>query len=71
VRHFARNGYRTVGWMPGLKRPRPAGSFYSFDRLADDAGIGYRGMNFGCWRIPDQAAMALLQAQNLDRTAHR
>ncbi len=71
VRHFARNGYRTVGWMPGLKRPWPEGAFYDFDRLADDAGIGYGGMDFGYWRIPDQAAMALLQAQELDRSAQR
>ena len=36
VSHFARHGYRTVGWMPGLKRPWPEGAFYGFDRLADD-----------------------------------
>ena len=71
VRHFARNGYRTVGWMPGLKQPWPEGAFYGFDRLADDAGIGYQGSDFGYWRIPDQAAMALLQAQELDRTEQR
>ncbi|WP_332739160.1 sulfatase-like hydrolase/transferase [Hydrogenophaga sp.] len=71
VSHFARHGYRTVGWMPGLKRPWPEGVFYGFDRLADDAGIGYRGPDFGYWRIPDQAAMALLQAQELDRAADR
>ena len=71
VRHFARHGYRTVGWMPGLKRPWPEGSFYGFDRLADDAGIGYRGADFGYWRIPDQAAMALLQAQELGRSVER
>ncbi len=71
VRHFARHGYRTVGWMPGLKRAWPEGTFYGFDRLADDAGIGYRGVDFGYWRIPDQAAVALLQAQELERTAAR
>ncbi len=67
VRHFARHGYRTVGWMPGLKRAWPEGSFYGFERLADDAGIGYLGPSFGFWRIPDQAAMALLHAQELGR----
>ncbi|MDO9132092.1 MAG: sulfatase-like hydrolase/transferase [Hydrogenophaga sp.] len=71
VSHFARHGYRTVGWMPGLKSPWPEGAFYGFDRLADDAGIGYRGRDFGYWRIPDQAAMAMLQAQELDRTSAR
>ncbi len=71
VRHFERHGYRTVGWMPGLKSPWPEGAFYGFDRLADDAGVGYQGPDFGYWRIPDQAAMALLQAQELDRTRAR
>ena len=71
VRHFARHGYRTVGWMPGLKRPWPEGAFYGFDRLADDAGIGYQGPDFGYWRIPDQAAMALLQAQEFEGAAQR
>jgi hypothetical protein len=66
VRHFAHHGYRTVGWMPGLKRPWPEGAFYGFDRLADHAGIGYAGPDFGYWRIPDQAAMALLHAQELE-----
>jgi hypothetical protein len=69
VSHFHRNGYRTVGWMPGLKRPWPEGSFYGFERLADDPRLGYRGPDFGFWRIPDQAAMALLHTQELDRRA--
>lgn len=71
VRHFARNGYRTVAWMPGLQRPWPEGQFYGFERYADADGIGYRGPAFGYWRIPDQAALALLQAQELDRDRAR
>jgi hypothetical protein len=71
VSHFARHGYRTVGWMPGLKRPWPEGAFYGFDRLADDAGIGYSGPDFGYWRIPDQAALALLHAQELEQKGAR
>ncbi|MDO9599232.1 MAG: hypothetical protein Q7J47_16060 [Azoarcus sp.] len=65
VSHFARNGYRTVAWMPGLQRPWPEGSFYGFDRYGDADGIGYAGPAFGYWRIPDQASLALLQAQEL------
>lgn len=65
VSHLAANGYRTVGWMPGLQRPWPEGRFYGFDRVADADTIGYRGPAFGFWRIPDQAAMALLHAQEL------
>lgn len=71
VRHFARHGYRTVGWMPGLKRPWPEGAFYGFDRLAKDADMGYSGPDFGYWRIPDQAALALLHTQELAPAADR
>jgi hypothetical protein len=71
VRHFARHGYRTVGWMPGLKRPWPEGAFYGFDRLAKDADMGYTGPDFGYWRIPDQAALALLHTQELAPTTDR
>ncbi len=65
VQHFARHGYRTVGWMPGIKRPWPEGAFYGFERFADDARLGYSGPDVGYWRIPDHAAMDLLQAQEL------
>lgn len=65
VSHFARHGYRTVAWMPGLQRPWPEGAFYGFDRYAQADSIGYSGPDFGYWRIPDQASMALLQQQEL------
>jgi len=65
VRHFARHGYRTVGWMPGIKRPWPEGAFYGFERFADDPRLGYGGPGIGYWRIPDQVTMALLQEQEL------
>ncbi len=65
VSHFARHGYRTIAWMPGLQRPWPEGRFYGFDRYGDADSIGYLGRGFGYWRIPDQAAIALLQAQEL------
>jgi hypothetical protein len=65
VRHFAAHGWRTVNWMPGLQKPWPEGSFYGFDRYADRDRIGYRGPPFGYWRVPDQASMALLHAQEL------
>lgn len=67
VQHFARHGYRTVGWMPGTKKTWPEGAFYGFDRLAPDAGIPYRGLPFGYWRIPDEAAMAVLHAEEIAR----
>ncbi len=69
VSHFSRHGYRTVAWMPGIQRPWPEGSFYRFDRYADLGSIGYEGPAFGYWQVPDQAAMALLDAQELSRGA--
>lgn len=66
VKHFAANGYRTIGWLPGIQRAWPEGRFYGFDRIADANAIAYRGPAFGYWRIPDQAAMAQLQHQELD-----
>ncbi len=65
VEHFARHGYRTVGWMPGLQRPWPEGRYWGYERYADADGVGYTGPHFGYWRIPDQAAMALLHTQEL------
>jgi hypothetical protein len=37
VSHFARHGYRTVGWMPGLKQPWPEGAFYGAPHRASRA----------------------------------
>jgi hypothetical protein len=65
VSHFKAHGWRTVNWMPGLQRPWPEGRFYGFDRYADASRIDYQGLEFGYWRIPDQASMALLHAQEL------
>ncbi len=65
VQYFRRHGYRTIGWMPGLHKPWPEGRFYGFDRYADVNSIGYAGLPLGYWRVPDQASMALLHAQEL------
>jgi hypothetical protein len=65
VQHFGTQGWRTVGWMPGLQRDWPEGRFFGFDRIVDARSIGYAGPLFGPARLPDQAAMALLHAQEL------
>jgi hypothetical protein len=65
VQHFNAHGWHTVRWMPGLQRPWPEGRFFGFAREVDAANMGYAGLPFGPWRIPDQAAMALLHAQEL------
>src|SRR5690606_6007384 len=38
----------------------PEGVFYDFDRIYDDAALGYGGPAFGWWRIPDQFSLAKL-----------
>ena len=60
VRHFARQGHRTIALMPGLQAAWPEGRFYGFDTLLDAAALDYRGPAFGLWRIPDQYALARL-----------
>ncbi|HEY0939664.1 MAG TPA: sulfatase-like hydrolase/transferase [Steroidobacter sp.] len=57
---LAEHGYRRVGLMPGLKLDWPEGVFYDFDRIYDDAALGYDGPAFGWWRIPDQFSLARL-----------
>jgi hypothetical protein len=69
VQRFEREGYRTVGLMPGLRRAWPEGAFYGYDRVYDAASLDYAGPAFGWWRIPDQYALARLDA--LESAAQR
>ena len=57
---FARNGHRTVGWMPGLKQAWPEGSFYGFDEIYNAKKLAYSGPEFGWFAIPDQFSFARL-----------
>ena len=63
VRMFARNGFRTIGLMPGLRASWLEGGFYGFDQILDAARLDYRGPEFGYWRIPDQYALAKVDAE--------
>lgn len=64
---FRRRGYRTVGLMPGLRQPWPEGAFYGFDMLYGRQDLAYPGPDFGWWGIPDQYALAKLDALERDR----
>ena len=55
---FARQGYRTLGLMPGLRYAWPEGDFYGFQQILGERILDYRGPEFGWWRIPDQYAVA-------------
>lgn len=65
VHRFEREGYRVVAVMPGLRKEWPEGAFYGFDAILGEAEIDYRGPEFGWWRIPDQFALARLDALEL------
>jgi hypothetical protein len=71
VHRFAGQGYRTVGLMPGLRQAWPEGAFYGYERIYDASSIDYRGPAFGWWRIPDQFALARLDAMELAPQARR
>jgi hypothetical protein len=63
VGDFARAGYETLALMPGLRQAWPEGAFYRFDRILGAGGLDYQGPEFGWWRIPDQFALARLDAE--------
>lgn len=67
VKAFARSDYRTVALMPGMRQPWPEGAFYGFDVIYGRDLLAYEGPEFGWWGIPDQFALARLDA--LERTA--
>ena len=57
---FARQGYRSLALMPGLRYAWPEGAFYGFEQIYDQRALAYHGPEFGWWRIPDQYALARL-----------
>ena len=60
--NFARRGYRTVALMPGMRQAWPEGAFYRFDQIYGRDLLEYQGPQFGWWSIPDQYALAKLDA---------
>jgi hypothetical protein len=62
VTAFARQGYRTVALMPGMRQAWPEGDFYGFDVIYGSGLLAYGGPPFGWWTIPDQYALAKLDA---------
>ena len=65
VQPFARAGYRTLGVMPGLRYAWPEGAFYGYDAILNAPALDYPGPALGWWRIPDQYALARLDATEL------
>ncbi|MCL4801106.1 MAG: hypothetical protein KJ025_16045 [Burkholderiales bacterium] len=71
VRHFRDHGYDALALMPGLRADWPEGAFYGFDAILDSRALAYTGPQFGFWRIPDQYALARLDATALHAHARR
>jgi hypothetical protein len=64
---FARRGYRTVAWMPGMRQSWPEGRFYGFDEIYGADRLAYRGPEFGWFAIPDQYSLDRLDAFEMNR----
>jgi hypothetical protein len=62
---FAKAGWRTVGWEPGVTRAWPEGAFYHYDQIVDSRAMGYRGPPFSWAPVPDQYTLAALQRREL------
>jgi hypothetical protein len=65
---FARQGYRSIGLMPGMRQAWPEGAFYGFDFIYGRNDLDYQGPKFGWWSIPDQYTLAKFDAAELGRT---
>jgi len=66
-RAFARQGYRSIALMPGMRQAWPEGAFYGFDFIYGRNDLDYQGPKFGWWSIPDQYTLAKLDAAELGR----
>jgi hypothetical protein len=66
---FGHRGYRTIAVMPGLQQSWPEGIFYGFNAIYDGETLAYKGPPFGWWTIPDQFAVARLDAAEIDPPA--
>jgi hypothetical protein len=71
ISNFARRGYRTVALMPGMRQAWPEGAFYHFDQIYGHDLLEYRGPKFGWWSIPDQYALAKIDALERNRLTRK
>jgi hypothetical protein len=64
IRHFESCGYETYGFYPALSWEWPERAFYGYDHFLEARGLGYRGPDFGYWKIPDQYSIARFHELN-------
>ncbi len=60
VKAFARQGFRTIALMPGLRQQWPEGAFYGFEEIYGADRLAYIGPEFGWFALPDQFSLAKL-----------
>jgi sulfatase-like protein len=71
ITNFSRRGYRTVALMPGMRQAWPEGEFYHYDQIYGRDLLDYRGPQFGWWSIPDQYALAKIDALERNRLTRK
>jgi len=71
ISNFSRRGYRTVALMPGMRQAWPEGAFYHYDQIYGRDLLEYRGPEFGWWSIPDQYALAKIDALERNRLTRK
>jgi len=71
ITNFARRGYRTVALLPGMRQAWPEGAFYHYDQIYGRDLLDYRGPQFGWWSIPDQYALAKIDALERNRLTRK
>lgn len=59
---LGRSGYETHLFMPGIRRIWPEGERLGFDRLHVAADLGYEGVHFGYFFVPDQFTLERVPA---------
>jgi len=64
IRYFEARGYETYGFYPALSWEWPERAFYGYDHFLEARGLGYRGPEFGYWKIPDQYSIARFHELN-------
>ncbi len=71
ISNFSRRGYRTVALMPGMRQAWPEGAFYHYDQIYGRDSLDYGGPEFGWWSIPDQYALAKIDALERNRLTRK
>jgi hypothetical protein len=71
ISNFARRGYRTVALMPGMRQAWPEGAFYHYEQIYGRDLLEYSGPEFGWWSIPDQYALAKIDALERNRLTRK